>query len=84
VAPVSNTPSRNLVDEVALPSPREAFKKAGTIGSHVSVETELDVARQSYALGEWSLLYLPHPDFPSCGSIDSMGKTPGQALQIVG
>jgi hypothetical protein len=28
-----------------------------------SVETELEVARQSYALGEWSLLYLSHPDF---------------------
>jgi hypothetical protein len=45
-----------------------------------SVETELDFARQCNALGVWSLLYLPHPDFLSCGSIACMGKTPGQAL----
>jgi hypothetical protein len=46
-----------------------------------SVETELDVAQQSIALGVWWLFCLPHPDFISCGSIE--GKTPGQALLIV-
>jgi hypothetical protein len=49
-----------------------------------SVETELDFARQSSALGVWSLLYFSHPDFFLAEVSTGWAKTPGQALQIIG